>query len=214
MTVTNRSVFERVTHVTKDYDQIRFTELEFFLWLNDAIGQIATLAPRSVNTLYLLELAPGAWQDLSQIDPTLSWIKLQELVCNESNGLPVGPPTRLVPRPTADAVAPTWRTHIPSLTIKEYMLDARSPLLFEVYPPAAPGAKVFAMASVRPPAQDSLDDAFPLPDRYDIPAVDYVLSRFFMKDANDQSYQARSTGHLQLFMQGLGVEQTAPDRST
>lgn len=202
---TVESIITRITHVTKDPDHVRFTIDEILLWINDAQAQIASLHPRASTSGRVITLAAGARQDLKTIDPSVRWLRLFEIICNCTGTVPDGEQVRQVPRATLSAVTPAWRKATASGTIKEYILDERDPYQFEVNPPATAGTKVYVLAAVKP-ADVAQADEFGLAEGYDIPVVDYVLSRLFSKDANDPSYVARAAAHLQLFQMAMGVE--------
>lgn len=221
---TVQSVIDRVLHITKDYDYVRWTMAELAGWLNDAVGQIATLHPRAAAKYVPLTLQEGSRQDLRTIDPSVRWIRLFELVCNMqpttpggTTYAPTGPTARMVLRSVLDQAFRTWRAKAATATaIEEYALDERQPYVFDVMPPVAAGTRVYALAAVKPAPCAALnqtgtalavaDEAFPLDDGYDIPAVDYVLFRAFSKDANDPTYAARAGNHLQAFQLAMGVE--------
>lgn len=215
---TIQSIIDRVTDVTKDYDHVRWTLREIARWLNDAAGQIASIHPRSASRYVILTLREGARQDLRDIDPTIEWIRLHELTCNVTpEGNTSGNTIRQVSRPALDFAFRTWRRKQPTAAeVKEFAMDERHPFVFDVNPPVAAGTKVLALAAVRPEpfmklnsagtALEDPNEKFPLAAGYDIPAVDYVLSRCFGKDANDPTYATRAALHAQTFQATLGVE--------
>lgn len=218
---TIRSIIERITDVTKDYDHVRWSLAEIARWLNDAQDQIASLHPRAAADYTTLTLGAGSRQDLRLIDPTKRWIRLFELVCNvvSTGGTDAltGRTIRQVSRPALDFAFSNWRSKPATATaVKEFTMDEREPFTFDVNPPVAAGTKVYALAAAKPAPCMILtadgsdladaDEEFPLADGYDIPAVDYVLFRCFNKDANDPSYASRAAAHLQVFQLAMGVE--------
>lgn len=214
---TIQSIIDRVTDVTKDYDHVRWTLPEIARWLNDAAGQIASLHPRAASRYVTLTLQEGSRQDLRVIDPSIEWIRLYELTYNVTPSGSASSSIRQVSRPALDFAFRTWRRKQPTAAeVKEFAMDERQPYVFDVNPPVAAGTKVLALAAARPPQcmilnpdgtglQDP-DEVFPLAAGYDIPAVDYVLSRCFGKDANDPTYANRAAMHAQLFQATMGVE--------
>ena len=218
---TVQSIIDRVTHVTKDYDRVRWTLAEIALWLNDAQDQIASLHPRAASQYVTLTLVKGSRQDLRVIDPSTRWIRLFELTCNmrEEDGVdePTGSTIRQVSRPALDFAFRRWRTKgATSLEVKEFSMDEREPFTFDVNPPVQAGVKVYALAAAKPApcmvlngngtALADPNEQFGLADGYDIPAADYVLFRCFNKDANDPTYSSRAATHLQAFQLAMGVE--------
>lgn len=217
MRATVQSIIDRVTHVTKDYDHVRWTIPELALWINDAQGVIAQVHPRAAAVYYTLALNEGARQDLQLIDPTKHWVRLYHLVCNTMDGEPTGTSIRQVHRGSLDYGTPRWRTRPPTARIvDEFWVDEHNPYVFEVSPPVVEGVEVNALVAFKPDPVAALDitgtaladpdELFGLPHGYDIPAADYVLYRCFSKDANDPSYQQRSALHFQSFQLSMGVE--------
>jgi len=214
---TIQSIIDRVTNVSKDRDRARWTLPEIAGWLNEAVQLIANLNPRSASQYRALTLAAGARQDLRTIDASVRWVRIHELLCNMNGNDPTGTTIRNVYRPALDYSLRTWRGVAPTATeVKEYCTDEREPFTFDVNPPVAAGTKVYALVSITPAPCMILNgggtalvdpaEVFPLADGYDIPAVDYVLSRMFTKDTNDPSYATRAGAHLQSFQIAMGVE--------
>ena len=214
---TVQSIIDRVTHITKDYDHVRWTLAELSLWLNEAAGMIAEINPRASSQYVTLSLAAGSRQNLTLIDSSKRWIRLIELVCNVNDDAPTGKTIRLISRPALDTAFRSWRGRAPTAReVEEYAQDERERLTFDVVPPVLAGTKVYALAAVKPAACMVLNgdgtaladqnEVFPLADGYDTPAVDFVLFRCFSKDANDPTDSARAGAHLQAFQLAVGVE--------
>lgn len=199
---TVQSIIDRCVFVTKDTSYARFTLEEMVAYVNDAITLMSSMAPRCASQYVLLTLAAGSRQSLRTIDPAKRWVRLLELVCNGADGTTI----RQVARPILDNAFRTWRGTDRAIEVEEFAMDEREVFSFDVFPPVVAGTTVLALAAVAPPPVEDEDSDFPLADGFDIPAVDYVLYRLFCKDANDQSYMARSTGHLQAFNLAMGVE--------
>lgn len=217
MNATIQSILNRVMHVTKDYDMVRWTLPELILWLNDAQGQIAQMHPRAAADQIILTLKEGSRQDLRLIDPTVQWVRLHELQFNITNNEPAGKAVRQIVSYSLDRGVPDWRGRAATAReVVEYALDERVPYLFDVNPPVREGVQVMAMVTVKPAPIGALttdgtalldpDERFGLAHGYDIAATDYILFRCFSKDANDPSYQNRANGHLQAFQLAMGVE--------
>lgn len=204
---TVQDIVDRVTFITKDADAVRWTLGEIVIWVRDAIDQIATMHPRVASQYIAVALREGTRQDLNDIDPSLRWIRMHELSSNvDANDRPVGLKARQVSTSSLYFSISKWGTRPLAAGVKEYAMDEREATAFDVYPPVAEGTRVLLMASIKPASIEDEDSEFPLPDGYDIPATDYVLYRLFSKDANDQTYATRATGHLQAFQLAMGVE--------
>lgn len=204
---TIQDIVDRVTFITKDADKVRWTLGEIVIWTRDAIDQMATLHPRVASQYVPVTLRDGSRQDLRVADPAKRWIRLHQVVSNvDSNNGPTGYAIRQVPTSSLYFSLNQWGAKPPSTAVREYSLDEREVHTFDVYPPVAAGTRVMVLASVKPAPIEDEDSVFPLPDGYDIAATDYVLFRLFSKDANDEAYMARATGHLKAFEMAMGVE--------
>lgn len=204
---TVQDIVDRVTLITKDADAVRFTLGEIVLWTRDAIDQIATMHPRVASEYLPVNLRAGSRQDLRLIDPSRRWVRLHQVVSNiDQNGAPAGVPIRQVAGSSLYFSLSKWSNKPPATQVREYSVDEREVHTFDVYPPVAVGTRVLVLASVKPAPIEDEDSVFPLPDGYDIPATDYVLFRLFSKDAQDQSYSARATAHMQAFNLAMGIE--------
>lgn len=203
---TVQDIIDRVTFVTKDLDANRWSLGEVVTWLKDAIDQIATIHPRVASQYVTVALREGSRQDLRMIDAGRRWIRLHEVTCNvDGANAPAGYTIRQVARPSLFFSLRRW-TKPPATEVREYAIDEREVNTFDVYPPVAAGTRVMVLASIKPAPIEDEDSEFPLPDGYDIAATDYVLYRLFSKDASDQTYAARATGHLQAFNLSMGLE--------
>lgn len=217
MAVFTQTILDSIADVTKDVDRQRWTLPEIARWLNQTASIIARVNDRATAGYYTLTLAAGVRQDLRTIDAAKKWQTLHALVCNATGaGEATGDAIFEVPRSALDSVFRTWRSTAPTATkVKEYALDPRVPLTFDVNPPVAAGVKIVALASVIPAPfcvlngdgtglQDT-SEVIPLADGFDVPLLDGTLHRMFSKDANDPTYVSRAAMHLQLFQLGLGV---------
>lgn len=215
---TVQSIIDRVTYITGDSDRVRWSLREIVTWMNEAAGLLAEMPGGRVSAQYVtLTLAEGSRQSLAVIDPTKRWVRLFEIVCNAPSGKPTGATVRQISRPALDVVSSKWRSQAPTArAVTEYALDERSALQFDVIPPVQAGVQVYALAAVKPAAFGVLDgtgsalanvdEEYPLADGMDVPTVDFVLYRCFMKDTNAPSSMARATAHLQAFQAAAGVE--------
>ena len=218
---TIQSIINRVSFVTKDLSNVRWSLPELALWLNEAKDLIVAVSSRAAADYYVLTLKEGPQQDLRDAIPDKAWIMLFELVCNvdTANGVdtPTGSTIRRVDRAALDDSYRTWRSQPPTATeVREYTQDARHAYAFTVRPPVAAGTKVYALAAAQPPACAILNSAgdaladpnetFPLAPGFDGPAVDYVLYRAFSKDVNDPASAGRAQTHFQAFQSFVSAE--------
>jgi hypothetical protein len=197
MTFTAQSIIQQAQEVLQDTDGTRWPATELVAHLND--GQRALVEPRpemfAITSAYAL--VPGPKQTV----PSDCAILLE--VPRNTGGRAVTP----VPRATIDAVAPTWYTGTRSVTIVHYMVDAREPQVFYVFPPAASGASVDLVYAAWPvdvptpsgPAYGSVSGNINVNDSFRNALLHWVLARAFTKDAEFGGNAAMASAHMQLF---------------
>lgn len=95
-----------------------------------------------------------------------------------------------------------------SVDVEHFTFDPRQPRRFLVYPPAANTSSVMAVYGVTPDAATGDTDAFPLPEAYQQPLVDYVLARAYSKNSKKQDLTKESY-HMQAWGKALGMKAAA-----
>jgi hypothetical protein len=219
-----QSIVDRVVGITNDPLFKRASLADVLRWANEGAELVAMSSPVASAKYVILTLVAGAMQDMRVLDPTVKWIKLRKLVCNCNGASPTGARIREVSLNGIEAIEPNWRARTPSTIVYEYIPSADDPLMFETYPPAAAGVKVYAETLVLPPTFGALDgggtaladpaEVFPLPAGFDIPVVDYTVFRIFLKDAGDPGYATRANTHLTAFnaATGLAIKGDTPEQ--
>lgn len=101
-----------------------------------------------------------------------------------------------------------WPAATVSVDIEHYTVDPRNPRRFLVYPPAANTSAVVTVYGITPTAAAATSDAFPFPDAYQAPLVDYVLARAYGKNSKRQDL-AKETYHMQAWGKALGMKAAA-----
>lgn len=107
-----------------------------------------------------------------------------------------------------------WRSMRGVLDIEHFMYDVRQPLVYEVYPPAAVGARAMGEYAVLPadvpvPSDtDELSDVegnISVPDAQSVPLYYFILFSAYAEDTEPSDAQ-RSLAYRTLFANDLGIE--------
>lgn len=215
MPALTQSVIDRAVFLYNDPQLKRVKLPAVSRWLNEGQLLLATGSARAASQRRPLALAPGVQQDLRTIEPTTRWLRLHKLVCNMIAGAPLGDAILQVDNMSLDAVLRGWRNAAPSVLVYEYAIDEREPFVFNVYPPAANGAAVQILASVAPApiavlngagtALQNPSEQIGLADGFDLPLVDYLTGRLFMRDSESANSMARARMHMEAFTAATGV---------
>lgn len=208
MTTTAQSIVRDAQILLQDPDGIRWGAPELVGHLNDGQREILVLRPDLLTIGATLALAAGARQVLPS-----NCHQLVDIPRNTS-----GVALRKVERSLLDAVEPNWYSKTAVAAIKHFTHDAREPLVFWVYPPAAPGASVDLIYAAYPvdvgapsgATAATVTGAISTPDNTKNALLHFVLARAFMKDAEFGGDAVMSAAHLQLFKAELGIKTPAP----
>lgn len=211
MSITAKSIIKRAATVLKDKTGVRWGADELVDWLIDFERELAVFRPDAYATVESLALVAGHQQTLPD-----TCARLIDVPANFSGSkLPISK----VERADLDAVEPGWRTATPASVIVNFMHDTRTPLRFEVYPPAIAGTLVDVEFSKYPAPlavplantnYDAVTGNIGAPDKYANAAVDYVLYRAFSKDSELTINAARAESHYRAFALSLGLQLPKP----
>ncbi len=207
MTTTAKSIIKRAATVLKDKTGVRWPADELVEWLIDFERELAVFRPDAFATVEAIELVAGHQQKLPD-----TCARLIDIPANATDDrLPISK----VERSEMDAIKPGWRGADQSDEIVHFMHDTRTPLRFEVYPPAVEGTEVDVEFSKYPPLltvpaegsdYDAVTGDINAPDLYANAAVDYVLHRAFSKDSELTINAARAERHYRAFALALGIK--------
>ena len=210
MPTTAQSIIKAASTILKDLTCVRWPAAELVVWLNDAQWDLALFKPDACAVTETLALVAGFRQQLP--------VTVASLIDITNNATGERRPIRQISRSELDDLMPTWRSATPSLVVKHFMHDLRTPLTFDVDPPAAVGASVDVVFSKYP-----ADVAVPganttwadvvgnvnVPDIYANALLDYVLYRAFSKDSELTVNAARAQTHYQAFAAAIGIKVAA-----
>lgn len=204
MAIAVQDVIARARKILNDDSEVRWSNDELVLWLNDCYAVLANVKPGDCSENAELTLVAGTKQTLPD-----GGVRLLELVRNthpDSNQRSIN----VTDKRALNAARPRWHGEDPVLSIEQYVFDEMDPSHFYVYPPAADGAKVEALYVQVPRRHPNSYTAA----RYElirvpeslVPAlVDHILFRAFSKDAEHAANASRAAMHAQSFSVAVGA---------
>jgi len=211
-TVKVIDIIERVEHVLQDTN-VRWPRLELQNWINESYLNITLLRPDANAKTGTFTCAAGSRQVLTA--QFASGLRLLDVTRNLA-AASTKKAVRLVSRAVLDDQRPTWHSETGNVNIQHYMVDARQPKEFFVYPPATTAAQieiVYADAPTRHALSEAaLDPAgsdttvINLDDTYTTPMIDWVLYRAYSKDAEYGANEQRAAAAYGAFNQVIGAK--------
>lgn len=208
MATSAQSIIQTAQELLLDKTGVRWPAADLVRHLNDGQRAAVDLRPDSTAEDREIALVAGVTQSI----PTDA-NSLIEIVRNTSGKKR---PVRQVVRNTLDSVDPGWYGSQPKGEVVHFMVDARQPRKFDVYPPVVAGTPVLATLSIAP-----VDIAIPtttdssgvtgnisIGDSFKNALLHFVLFRAFSKDAENGNSEL-SGAHYQLFKTCLGDETSA-----
>ena len=216
-TIGAAEIFATVGMMLNDTGFVRWTRAELQRHLNDAYRVIITNRPDANAQKSELTLATGAKQSVSSISGSIAVLD----VVRNTAATSAGNPLELVPRDVLDTQIPGWRTDTGSIDIEHWVFDVRLPKEFEVYPPAASGAKVEVLCSIMPTqhaftsqelsGSTAITATISLDDIYAPAIINWMLHRSYSKD-DETGDASKANQHLAEFKDFLGIK-TSTDLS-
>lgn len=178
--------FVRDVHIAlQDADGTRWPADEVVRHTQESLRRVIKLRPEAYSERRELSLAPGSRQSVPE-----DAFALLDILRNLAGR---GQAVRPADARTLDVLLPSWRSAREKTEIVHFTQDSRESRVFDVYPPAAPGASVEALLSVDhpplpPPAGPSADDVpstamVALDAMYRLPLLLSVLALAWAKDA-------------------------------
>lgn len=178
---------------------VRWSDTELVGYINRAQVDIQRVRPDTTAVVKPVTLRSGVRQALPSEAASLIDIP------NNSSGGAVTKVNKL----TLDAVDRQWRSRDPSAVILHFMHDLRTPRQFDVYPPAAPGARVDMEFSAYPtpvvPQAGGFTDLTIAP-QWLTALYHLVLFYAWAKDAEFAANATLAAGNLSRAEQILGTE--------
>jgi hypothetical protein len=214
-TVKVVDLISRARTILQDTTSVRWALSELQWWLNDGYRETLNLRPDSNTLVGTFSCAAGPRQVLTTGFANASrLVSVVRNVSANSNKHSV----HLVDRRVLDTQRRGWYADPASVSIEQYIFDARQPKEFMVYPPATTDAQLEVLYA-QVPAPHTLTDeqlgslltaeVIRIDDTFANALLDYILFRAYTKDAELQANAARAVAHYQAFQNSLGVSAQA-----
>ncbi len=211
-TRTAQSILNSVSEALLDTGAVRRWNQETVLrpFLNDGQREAARLRPELTATVVDVALVAGVNQSVPSTGQVLI-----DVVRNMGVGGGVsGPSITLINEDDLSSYNPNWPSTAGSVVVEHYMIDARNPNKFKVYPPqpVVPGNVELVYSSV--PADIvglgalgvlNGTEVITLDDQYANPLRDYALYRALSSEGTEQDL-TKAAASYKLFQAGIGVE--------
>lgn len=211
-----------------------WTERELVDWLNDAQKAIAKYMPFACARVDAIKLKPGTKQSIEIIASTdikpgdgsaaaqVFGNFLNDVIRNMgADGLTPGRAVQVVARDMLDASNPDWHSAPAKAKIENYTFDIRTPKVFYVSPPVGATPVWAEVSFIADPAvipntgtaeaplygMDGASAAtITIDDKYTDDAVNYVLARAQLKDADYAMAPGGAASYAQLFINSINAQ--------
>lgn len=214
-TVKVVDLISRAKTILQDTTSVRWSLSELQWWLNDSYRETLIFRPDSNTLTGEFVCVAGPRQVLTSTFSAASrLISVVRNTATTSNKYGV----RLVDKRVLDDQRKGWYTETPTVSIEEYVFDARQPREFMVYPPATTAARLEVVYAQVPSPHALTDEqlgnaatteVIRIDDTFANALLDYVLFRAYTKDSDQQGNAARAVAHYQAFQNSLGVSAQA-----
>lgn len=210
-TVKVVDLISRARTLLQDTTSVRWALTELQSALNEAYRETLIFRPDSNTLTGTFTCAAGPRQVL-----TTGFANATRLVAVVRNVAATSNKyaTHLIDRRVLDGQRRGWYTETPSVSVEQYMFDARQPREFLVYPPATTLAQLEVLyAQVPTPhtltteqlGNSATAEVIRIDDTFANALLDYILYRAYTKDSEQQGNAARAVAHYQAFQNSLGV---------
>lgn len=231
-TILVRDLIGRVSDLLTDTAPqfTRWSEPVLLGWLNEAQLVIAKYLPHTCSRVDAVRLAPGTRQSIATIAAAglipgdggaavaTNGNMLQDVIRNMgADGRTPGRVVRIVDRDVLDASDPSWHVAKAQPAVRQYTFDPRTPKTFYVTPPVPTDVAVWVEVSyMADPAMIPAGSAQPgstarlsIDDKNADDALNYVMARAQMKDAEVEGNAALASTYVQLFTSSINAQATA-----
>ncbi len=215
--VAGQDIMRRAAILVQDEEHTRWKLPELATWINEGQNAVVLAKPSACSGTVVLQLVRGTRQMLS--DPAhLSLLDItRNLLGDGSDRSLSGRVIRAAKRELIDSQEPYWHdnAHVRfKREVRQFIFDEQSPREYFVYPGNDASGRVEGLVAKAPtPVVASADPddiasyAGPigLPEPYDGPLVDYVVSRCYAKD-DVTGNGGLASAHYQAFASAIGIK--------
>lgn len=209
-----KDIISRVTLMYHDETYSRITQTQYLQLLDDAIMQLVLTRPDSHEKRTVIQLEPGARQEL----PTEAFV-LTDIYNNKTklsaDSYADGRPVFQVARKNLDYFSNWYGADTAIVGINEFAYDNRTPRYFWVNPPVGDTPVYVEIAySYQVPQYADLTDSFdavmdmelPISNVFRMALINYLLYLLYSTDSTSQADRAIAQDYLKSFYTGLQLE--------
>lgn len=215
--VAGSDIMRRAGILLQDEEFVRWTLPELATWINEGQNAIVLAKPSACSGSVVLQLARGTRQKLTD-SAHLALLDITRNILGDGSDLSLsGRVVRPAKRELIDSQDPFWHDNSKRRFVREVrhlVFDEENPREFLVFPGNDGEGRVEALVSKAPAkisAQGDENDIgsysgpIGLPEPYDGPLVDYVVSRAFEKD-DTTGNAGLAFAHYQKFASAIGIK--------
>lgn len=195
------AIISKAQTILQDTAGVRWTGTEGLGWLNDGQREIAALKPDAYTKIANIVLVNGTKQTIPA-----DGVRLVSVLRNMGSGTTPGDAIRPVKRQALDANVPSWHSMAGAAVTQHYVVEFFAPKSLYVYPPGIAGNQIESLYEAVPPDVAAIGNVISLDDIYANPLIDYVLYRFFSKDAELPGMAERAILARKAFDNTLGLQ--------
>lgn len=231
-TILVRDLIARVSDLLSDTAPqfTRWSEPVLVGWLNEAQLVIAKYLPHTCSRVDAVRLVPGTRQSIATIAAAslipgdggaavnTNGNMLLDISRNlGADGRTPGRAIRIVDRDVLDASDPNWHLAKAQPAVRQYTFDPRTPKAFYVTPPVPADVSVWVEISyMADPVMLPAGSAMPgstarlsIDDKNADDALNYVMARSQMKDAEVEGNAVLANTYVSLFTSSINAQATA-----
>lgn len=207
MTTTVESIVFAIQDALGDLRGIRWPASTIVGFLKDGQQTIGSMRPDALTTEQEFTLVAGVKQTVPDTVQTL-----QDILRNAEGKKRA---ITQVQRNDLDAVDPEWASGVQRSAVEHFMVDARAPRVYEVYPPIKVGTKVIARATNYPAAlsattgnglaYDTAAGNIGVADEFKPALIEYGLHRCWAR-SDEYGNPEKAAQHLAAFQSALGLD--------
>lgn len=208
-TTTGQQIVDRARIKANDEDTTkRWTDVEALMWINDGQLAVASLLPAAYTLAAIpTAVAGNTRQTLSGLGLTAGLTIVDVPRNYAADGTTPGRAMTKRDRVWFDEHRPRWHSEMQA-EAQHWMADERDPKAIYLYPAKTAG-KIEVIYSAVPAALASLSSTITLDDIYRNALQWFLLFSWYSKDATNNRGQQLASQYYALFLQELGVRDTA-----
>jgi len=203
--VTSDEILSSVNSLLNDPGFVRWTKAELLGYFNDAQRAIVLRRPDA----YCADVDDFSCVAGTKQSLPADGLRLVDIVRNAAGRAIKGPSDRAV----IDDNYPEWYAENTATAVELFFYDERNPKTFYVYPGVLAGTALTVVYSKAPPTitmlQNDAAQTISIDDIFTNAAIEWILYRCYVKDAEYAANPSKSQTHLNAFKAQLGEKSQA-----